>query len=759
MHRIRQWLETPVSGASLAFLRASFGLVMLYQTYEFMKPTADSNVLEHLYTGQHVHWNFAFPNFEWIRPLPEPYMSVAFWTLGTASAMLALGLATPLAAIVVGVVFTYAWMMETTWWNNHYYLSSLFCLLLAVTPSGRCLSVDRWLSIRRGGNGTLADGVVPFWSVLVFRSQLFLVYIYAAVVKMNPDWLMGEPIRMWFSKRLVAEPLTDVLSSEGMDRVFAVLSSEPVVYLFVVGGLVFDLLIGFLLCLRRTKLLALVLVLLFHASNYWIFNIGAFPVMGFTATLIFLDADWPIRVWRWFQHPTFRPPDPGWMLLGMLLVPIVGAVLGWKVERSPRSHAPALPRPASWPVLAFLTIYLTIQVVLPLRHFWIPGDVHWTGEGSKFSWQVMARSHRGHIRYRLQDPSWLASDKAPYPPVEWPIVGDAKSEPLYFDVDATHVKPDDLPEIVVIFEPFVGDRIFFNPCRHSDANASEIRKRIDEIWQSHYGYSPVVLPTRSIREILEAEAEREARDSRLDRQIKLSAKALLLAYDEIQQDGPESPQRLERILDFQQSLERWIRLGEQADRNLIMKLWTCHPFDLFGADGTKWFAVFDAKLQRPASVDGNTLTLPRIDWRDWKAEKRVYTDFTLLGDTMMQFLPRLLYGYDKQGQPVAIWNAERDLVSFPFHAHLPWGIMIHQYANLRIAKFWEEQTGTRPRVYAESYSKLNQHPMQTLVDPRVDLAAAPLTLWGHNSWILPPRHRILIYHQDWKPRMKLVTTE
>lgn len=757
MRHIRDWLGTPVSGASLGLLRICFGAVMVYQTYEFLKPTSTSSVLELLYTGEHVHWNFGYPNFEWVRPLPEPYLTTALWLLGGASACLMLGIATPLAAILVGVLFTYAWMMESTWWNNHYYLSSLFCLLLAVTPSGRCLSMDRLFQLWRGRPGNLASGEVPWWSVLLFRAQLFLVYFYAAVVKMNPDWFMGEPIRMWFSKRLIAEPLAKALSPEAMDRFFTILGNEFAVYVFIVGGLVFDLSIGVLLCVRRTKLFALVLVLLFHFTNYWIFNIGAFPVMGFTATLIFLDPDWPIRVWRWLRRPTLRAPDPGWMLLGMLIVPIFGAVLGWRIDPSRPADKPTAPFPVPSYTLAFLVAYLTIQSLLPLRHLLIDGDVHWTGEGSKFSWQVMARSHVGHIRYRLQDPRWPSSDGSPYPRVEWPAIDSQEPEALYYDVDAGRLDSTDLPEILVVFEPFVGERIFFNPGGQTDVSLESAQRRVEEIWQPLYGTIPVVLPTRPIREILEGEARTGSRRTAPPGAdaLRKSIQTVIDAYDAIRDDGPTSPLRLERTLDFQASVGRWLRLATEHDRNVLVTLYGCRAFDLFAGSGPRWFAIVDTRLAQRGS--GWNLTI--MDWQKWKSEKRVYTDFTLLASDMMHFLPQMLYGYDKKGQPVALWNVERDLVPFQLSGHQPWGVMIHQYANLRIAKYWQDKFGTRPRVYVESFSKLNQHPLQPLIDPNVDLASVPLHLWRHNEWILPLKHRYVVFHENGQPRMKLVTSE
>ena len=59
------------------------------------------------------------------------------------------------------------------------------------------------------------------------------------------------------------------------------------------GGLVYDLSIGILLLIPRTRMLGIAMTFVFHATNHRLLPIGVFPAMAFTATLIFLEADWP----------------------------------------------------------------------------------------------------------------------------------------------------------------------------------------------------------------------------------------------------------------------------------------------------------------------------------------------------------------------------------------------------------------------------------------------------------------------------------
>ncbi|MBK8672785.1 MAG: HTTM domain-containing protein [Bacteroidetes bacterium] len=51
-----------------------------------------------------------------------------------------------------------------------------------------------------------------------------------------------------------------------------------------------------------------------------------------------------------------------------------------------------------------LTIYITIQLLLPLRHFLIKGNVDWTGEGIMYSWRMKSVArYRGDLKIILFD--------------------------------------------------------------------------------------------------------------------------------------------------------------------------------------------------------------------------------------------------------------------------------------------------------------------------------------------------------------------
>lgn len=54
-------------------------------------------------------------------------------------------------------------------------------------------------------------------------------------------------------------------------------------------------------------------------------------------------------------------------------------------------------------VYYFALPFLILQLLLPLRHYLIKGDVLWTEEGHRLSWRVMLRERTGDIKIKIVD--------------------------------------------------------------------------------------------------------------------------------------------------------------------------------------------------------------------------------------------------------------------------------------------------------------------------------------------------------------------
>ena len=360
------YLRQPVDGASVAAFRFLFGAFLFWEVLWYFR----HGWIERYYIAPTFH--FTYPFLDFVRPWPGNGMYIHFTVMGVLALFIALGLFYRVAAPLFCLAFAYVFLLDKAYYLNHFYLIVLLSFLLSLVPAHRAASLDRWLYYRNQAP------VVPQWSVFLLQAQIFIVYFYGGLAKLNPDWLRGEPIRMWLAER------TD----------FPVIGStftwEWVVYAFAHGGLVFDLGICFLLSWKRARPFAFGLAGVFHLVNSQLFNIGIFPPLAFAATLIFAEPSWPRRVGRaiprafavfWAKAQTLSVPSE----TDILVMP--------KTGQRPRLV-----------MLAFLHLYLLAQLLIPFRHLLYPGNVSWTEEGHRFSWHMKLRDKEAILHFYLTDP-------------------------------------------------------------------------------------------------------------------------------------------------------------------------------------------------------------------------------------------------------------------------------------------------------------------------------------------------------------------
>ncbi len=354
-------LREPSDAAGLAVFRILFGVVMLASVVRF----AALGWIRELYLEPSYH--FTFLGFGWVRPWPAWGLYLHFALMGASALLLTIGYRTRLSAGLFFVLFSYVELLDKSAYLNHYYLVSLLALLCVFVPSGAAWSLDA----RRSG-GELR---VPRGSYWLLRGQMTIVYFYAGVAKLNPDWLWrAEPLRAW----LATYSDTPLLGAWVEQPWLAPLMSW--------GGLVYDLSIAPLLLWRRTRPLGVVFALGFHLTVGWMFPIGVFPWVMLVAMTVFFQPDWP----RHFVGPGS-------------VVSRLFRRLAWPVPSAtaPRS---AWCGPVSGRALTLAAAYLVVQALLPLRFVLYPGWVNWNEEGFRFAWRVMLMEKVGHVEYDVDCP-------------------------------------------------------------------------------------------------------------------------------------------------------------------------------------------------------------------------------------------------------------------------------------------------------------------------------------------------------------------
>jgi hypothetical protein len=356
----RRWttfLQAPVDPASLAVFRTVFGAAVAIDAWRFLA----YGWVDTYYIQPQIH--FTYPLFGFVRPWPGSLMHAHFWLMSAAALLVSAGLFYRVASVVLFLAYTYVFLLEQAVYMNHYYLIVLLAFLLSWMPAERAYSLDR---LRRPD----IPESVPRWTILTLRFQLFVVYFYGAIAKLNGDWPRGEPM---YSAILRHDPKVPEIAHQFPPALLA--------YVIAYGGLFIDLAVPVLLCFPRARLTGFGLAIVFHALNAIFLRIGIFSYLMVGAITIFFDPDWPRR---------FVRPMRGFLR---------------QHERRVFRQSPGSFGSRAALGLVALHVYALLQLLIPLRHHLYPGPVSWTEEGHRFSWHMKLREKRSRMSIRVTDPT------------------------------------------------------------------------------------------------------------------------------------------------------------------------------------------------------------------------------------------------------------------------------------------------------------------------------------------------------------------
>ncbi|HEY8400077.1 MAG TPA: HTTM domain-containing protein, partial [Cytophagaceae bacterium] len=230
----------------------------------------------------------------------------------------------------------------------HYYLLVLLCFIMIFLPA------NAWFSVDAKQKPEIRSHTAPYWTHFILIAQLAIVYFYAAIAKIYPDWLDGRPLQIWFGYK------------KDYFLIGPLFTNDIFITVIKYGGILFDLLVIPLLLFKPTRKFAILASFVFHLFNSAVFQIGTFPYMMLAFLLFFVDPDW-------LRSKVFKSKPQ----------------LDLTIERE------TITRGQNYFIVTCVLIYLIIQVLLPLRHWLYNGNVHWTEEGHRLSWRMMLRSKSG----------------------------------------------------------------------------------------------------------------------------------------------------------------------------------------------------------------------------------------------------------------------------------------------------------------------------------------------------------------------------
>ena len=331
---------------SLVLFRILFGLLIVLECWGAI---LTGWVKE---TFVYPQFTFHFLGFEWTQILLGPVMYFYFLFMGGLGILIGIGFYYRISTVLFTLMWGLVYAMQKSHYNNHYYLLLLISFLMSLVPANANSSIDS----RR--NKELKSNTCARWHILIFQIQIAIVYFFAAVAKLYPGWIQARPMTIWLAYKSKTPIIGEFLSADWL----------PMVISYV--GIGFDFLIIPLFIINQTRTMALIFALIFHLFNSIVFQIGIFPYFALSFVLFFYPSEVLRRLLRIKKKPFTNHS------IHISYFPIVRNIL---------------------------LVYFAFQLIFPIRHWFITGDVLWTEEGHRHSWRMMLRTKQSILEIKTLD--------------------------------------------------------------------------------------------------------------------------------------------------------------------------------------------------------------------------------------------------------------------------------------------------------------------------------------------------------------------
>jgi hypothetical protein len=185
-----KFLFKHIDNSGLVIFRVVFGFLI---TMEAFGAIATGWVRRMLVEPE---FTFSFIGFEWIQPLPGNGMYFYFALMGIFGFLVMIGYRYRFSIICYTLMWTCVYLKQKSAYNNHYYLLVLLLLFMSVLPAHRWFSIDAWK------NPKIKSPSMPRWCLLVLILQVWIVYTYASVAKIYPDWLDASMAKILMASKV-----------------------------------------------------------------------------------------------------------------------------------------------------------------------------------------------------------------------------------------------------------------------------------------------------------------------------------------------------------------------------------------------------------------------------------------------------------------------------------------------------------------------------------------------------------------------------
>ena len=332
-----------IDNSSLIIFRIFLGFLLAAESFgAILTGWVKRIFVDSTFTFNHI-------GFDWLQVFHGQTMYFYFIIMGILGLCVMFGFRYKWSMASFTILWFGAYLMQKEAYNNHYYLLFLICLVMCFLPANANFSLDS------KQNPTIKSTRMPQWIVWIMIIQVTFVYLFSVVAKCYSGWLDGSFVNIMFSEKMQHPVFGSIFSNEYFQT------------FIIYSGIVFDLLIIPLLLWKKSRNLALILSIIFHIFNSVVLEIGIFPFFALSFIVFFYK---PKTIKNIFfknreEHIVIKNQNH---LLYYIFIP-----------------------------------FLIIQLLLPLRHYFIEKEVLWTEEGHRLSWRMMLRFRSGSIIFKVVD--------------------------------------------------------------------------------------------------------------------------------------------------------------------------------------------------------------------------------------------------------------------------------------------------------------------------------------------------------------------
>lgn len=339
---IKKWLSENIDNSGLVIFRILLGLLIVAESFgAILLGWVEAVFIQSKFT-------FNFIGFDFLQILHGEKMYSYFFVMGIFGLLITFGLFYRLAMTVFTLLWATVYLIQKESYNNHYYFLILICIIMIFLPANGKLSIDAKLFPK------IKQTKIPRWMPYLLLFQLAILYFYAAIAKLYPDWLDGTFSRILLNGITQRQFLLDIFNQKWF------------LLFYAYAGILFDLLIMPALLWKRTRKLAILASFGFHLFNAYSLKIGIFPFLALSFIVLLYDSI-PLKFLKNEQ------------------------------EISPNKNLNTKF------FLVFFVPFFIVQLVLPLRHHFIKGDVLFTEEGHRLAWRMMLRERKGTLNIKVVD--------------------------------------------------------------------------------------------------------------------------------------------------------------------------------------------------------------------------------------------------------------------------------------------------------------------------------------------------------------------